>query len=569
MENNKNKHYLGMAKVMFGSSITHITANDPYDPEMILTERITRNKASGAWPEHALQYILPKLDLNNIMLAENRDVTTPTFFEDQINNSIPFYSYLEKKGLDEFSPHFNSSIEYITHHFCHAYAALAMSPYQKSLIVVIDGAGSNSNDFKPKLSNHPARDMHEECSVYLQDGVNLRCVKKEWQKFVPSKVQGHDFSNGIGMYYEKIAEYIFNNKRSAGKVMGLASFGSSDQCIETDISGYLSSLDWSLAFDSHDKKNWESSTYQNHYKTLAAVVQNSFEFRIQTILTNLKNEYPDIDNIILTGGTALNCTNNMKLFNSKLFSNIYVPPFPSDECISFGLAYGLQLRENPKSWRLQPIREQHGYFGPKSSMVNDEQIMNTFNEDYEIRKSENIFEDTAKLLNKNFVIGWFQGRSESGPRALGNRSILANPAFPELKDYLNNYIKFREEFRPYGCSVPEQFADEYFEVPKLFPNPYMSFATKVRGKYKETLKEISHIDGTSRMQTVSPIQNEMFYNLLMEFGKQTGLYCLLNTSLNTMGEPIVESISDLLAFLENSEIDYIVINDFIIKNNRS
>jgi carbamoyltransferase len=560
------KHYLGLAKVMFGSSVTHVTGKNPYDPEMVLTERITRNKASGAWPEHALQYLKPKIDLDHIMMAENRDVTTPKSFEDQINTSIPFYSYIEKKGLEDFSSNFNQSIEYISHHFCHAYAALAMSPFNNSLIVVIDGAGSNSNDFQPTIDGTPGKDMHEECSVYLQDGHTLKCVQKNWQKFKPSKIPGHDFSNGIGMFYEKIAEYIFNNKRSAGKVMGLASFDISNLDIN-NISKYLENLDWARAFHSQDKNEWENSINLDHYKSVAAIVQNTFEKKVVSLLTELKNAYPEIDNIILTGGTALNCTNNIKVFNSKLFSNVYIPPFPSDECISYGLAYGLLIRDQPQIWKPTPIREQHGYFGPKSSIVSESEIEEVF-EEYEVKKSPNIYSDAAKLLDNNKVVAWFQGRSESGPRALGNRSILASPKFPELKDYLNKFIKFREDFRPYGCSVPEQFADLYFQVPKLFPNPYMSFATKVVPKYREALKEVSHIDDTSRMQTVSPIQNEEFYKLLMEFGNQSGLYCLLNTSLNIMGEPIVESISDLLYFLENSEIDYVVVKDFIIKNNK-
>jgi carbamoyltransferase len=162
-------------------------------------------------------------------------------------------------------------------------------------------------------------------------------------------------------------------------------------------------------------------------------------------------------------------------------------------------------------------------------------------------------------------VAWFQGRSESGPRALGNRSILARPDVTGLKDKLNKSIKFRESFRPYGCSVIQEKAHLYFDIDQNFNNPYMSFAIKVREEHKELLKEVSHIDGTSRMQTVKIGQNEKFYRLLERFGEKSGLPCLLNTSLNVMDEPIVETIQDVRRFMENTPTDYLVINDFLIK----
>jgi carbamoyltransferase len=168
-------------------------------------------------------------------------------------------------------------------------------------------------------------------------------------------------------------------------------------------------------------------------------------------------------------------------------------------------------------------------------------------------------------LAKGLVVAWFQGRSESGPRALGNRSILANPMVAGLKDRLNAEIKFREDFRPYGCSVLQECAHEYFEVEKGFNNPYMSFAVKTRENQRRRLSQVTHIDGSSRMQTVGKAQNPLFYELIKAFGEKTGLNCLLNTSLNIMGEPIVETAEDARKFLLATPVDGMAIGRFYIQ----
>ena len=212
------------------------------------------------------------------------------------------------------------------------------------------------------------------------------------------------------------------------------------------------------------------------------------------------------------------------------------------------------------------FENQHAYFGPVESIPKKEEIEKVFSDsNYEIKHHNNIAEVAANLLNDEKIIAWFQGRSESGPRALGNRSILVRPDRKGIKDFLNANIKFRESFRPYGCSVLFEEAHRYFEVNQNFNNPYMSYAIKVRSNFKELLKDVSHVDGTSRMQTVRPGQNQLFYNLLKEFGKLSGLYCLLNTSLNVMDEPILETVEDAKRFLDNSEVDYLIIDQFCIK----
>lgn len=564
-----SKQYLGLGKTLFNSSASVVCSNDIAKNQIILTERVVQRKASGAWPEKAIKILESQVGENFNVISENRDVITPFEFEKAIDSSIPFLSYLKKKKLDQYSSHYNPNIKTLSHHLCHAYAALAMSPYHESIIIVMDGAGSNSTDFSNIISEEfDTKDLlgneHESCSIYLQKGAELIPIKKEWQVFRKSKIPGHDFSDGIGMLYEKAAEYIFNNKRSAGKVMGLAGFGKPSEI--TSAFQFLESLDWSQSFQAKTKSEWEANNNIKNFENLAASVQYKYEQYLYSLVLGLKKKYPKINNLILTGGTALNCTNNYKLLEKGLFDNIYVPPFPSDECISFGAANYSFIKENHKLWSPKEISTQHGFLGSKKSIPNEKEIIEIF-DGYEVSKPEDIINFSAELLTQNKIIAWFQGRSESGPRALGNRSILANIETPELKNIMNEKIKFRESFRPYGCSVLHEYSSDYFKVSNSFHNPFMSFATPIRSKYLKRLKEVSHIDNTSRMQTVTEEFNPKFYQLIKCFGNKTGLYGLLNTSLNIMGKPIVETIQDAKAFLDSTNVDGIVVADFYIKKN--
>ena len=227
---------VGLGKTLFNSSACYVS-NKSGKPEIeiILTERITRQKASGAWPEQALAVLSKNHNLENCFITENRDVVAPPKFEEFLNKSFPFFEYLQKKNLSKYSSHFNENVKHITHHLCHASAALIVSPFEKALILVIDGAGSNVKDFSDGHAekkflppNFEEKDYLEESSVYGLESGKLTCLEKNWQEFKKSsRAEGHWLSEGLGSLYEKAAEYIFNDKRAAGKVMGLAALGRS------------------------------------------------------------------------------------------------------------------------------------------------------------------------------------------------------------------------------------------------------------------------------------------------------------------------------------------------------
>ena len=306
------------------------------------------------------------------------------------------------------------------------------------------------------------------------------------------------------------------------------------------------------------KKEWETSPHISLYQDLAATAQLEYEKFFKKVCVDAGNLS---SNLILTGGCALNCTANTKIFDWTSFEQVYVTPFPGDGSISIGCSSYLYHKEN--SWKKITKKNQHGFFGPTTSIPDNERVKNVF-KDFKLKYSDQIEVDTAKLIKDNNIIAWFQGRSESGPRALGNRSILARVDYPDLKKYLNDKIKFRESFRPYGCSVTYESASKYFDFRKEFETPYMSFSVPVREEKKTFLKEVSHIDGTSRMQTVRKGQNKRYHRLLVEYGKLSGDEVLLNTSLNIMGEPIIETLEDLEVFFSQSKVDYVIAGNFII-----
>lgn len=543
------KRFLGLGKNMFNSGITELVCDDSgeWSWQTILTERWDKRKYSGAWPLLPLE-IINSREKQYQGISENRDVTDPQFYEELLQSKTPFYEKLQAKGLSHFISLKNDSLEVVNHHEAHAYSAIAQSPFEKSYILVMDGGGSRKGDFI------------EHTTLFLFDGERLQEVEKEWQIYEEVLGQPFKLAEGIGSFYERCAQLIFGNNLSSGKVMGLAGFGKSWYEPSLSLVQNQKKMDWSRAFKGKSKEEWESSNCQKYWRDLAATVQDAFEqnlFRWANKLLNSSESLP----LILTGGCALNCTANFKLHKSGKFSEIFVPPNPGDEGISLGLAFRQAFLGGDISFSkrdIQSINSSHGL----EVFYTKEDVLKAFC-DYEVRDVQ-VLEGAIDRLLEGKVVAWFQGASETGPRALGHRSLLARVDRPGLKDYLNREIKFRENFRPYGASVLWEVASLYFDIQPNFHNPFMSFAVPIKQEYEILLKEITHIDGTCRMQTVSMKQNRRYHELLKSFGKKSGHPILLNTSLNIMGQPILESLEDAVAFMNSSCIETMVFNDFLI-----
>lgn len=523
---------LGIGKTIFNSGISIIPDVDYHQAQIILTERLDRKKNSGAWPLLALKKVK---DLEIKSAIQNRDVQTVATFEDYLDARYPFKETVKLNGLTSF---LDNGCVTLNHHLAHAYSASVFSPFAECLILVIDGAGSL----------HPQG--YEYLTLFKFHNQNFEVLDKKWTTF-----NDQGYSESIGLFYEAISEFIFNSKTLAGKVMGLAPLGKSMGKISS-FSEFLANLDWSKSFKGGSKVDWENSPHQEFYQDLAATAQENFESYLLSYLEEVAERFPQA-NLIITGGCALNCTLNGKLWKSGLFKNIYLPPNPGDEGISLGCAWS--LLKDQVEWSPLENNKQTSARG-SFEHYSEEEIHSLFNE-FQVTGFDN--ETVATLLNQNQMIAWFQGRSEVGPRALGHRSILALPR-KGIKNYINEHIKFREAFRPYGCSVPQDEVSTYFEVETYFENPFMSFAIPIREEFREKLSDVGHIDHTSRFQTLHREQNPRYYDLLKKVGELSGISILLNTSLNVMGEPILETGEDALRFFKDSAIKHMVFNEYFI-----
>lgn len=549
----RSEYLVGLGKTIFNSSVAFVPRIAPHETEVVLTERLTRVKNSGAWPEEPLLALKSRFEGKSLEIIENRDVQTSHFIENYYNERLPFIERIKLLKLESFST-LQSKIGWLSHHLAHAWSCIAFAPFEESLVLIIDGAGSpheaNSSDY-------------EYLSLFLWKNRKLELLDRKFLQFTESQVPGQTFSEGIGIFYEKASEYIFNNKTEAGKVMGLAPFGKSHG-LQKSFIHYLESLDWNKRFTGKGKKDWETSAQMNVFKDLAATVQENFEHFLFTYIHELKYRYPQHENLILAGGCAMNCTFNGKLAAKKIFKHVYIPPNPGDEGIGLGAAFSCLMSDDQNCWQPTGWHRQTSSRGLKSSIPKPESIQHVF-EGFKVSQPTNLLQIVAGMLSRGEIVAFFQGRSEIGPRSLGNRSILASPRRNELKKYLNDNVKFREEFRPYGCTVQWEKAYKYFDIEKGFENPFMSFAVPVKNEYQKILSDLFHVDGTSRMQTLHREQNEIFYDLLGEVEKLTGLPILLNTSLNVMNEPIVESIEDLNRFLLGSCLTTAVVGQYLVQ----
>ena len=345
------RHAVGMNKGWHDVSACLISAGaDKCQPlmELWLKDRVLGQKHTGGSIAEVACLLKEKISNRNSVFAESGTAYRPDEREKFLESKLGHLTEMKKRGLSLFFKRFNPNISFLTHHLAHAYAATLLSPFRRSIIVVMDGAGSSQNAFDaddPELklaagthcrSQTPFDSCLEWFSVYLQDGKRLKCVDKQWETFRQHKASGGFLADGLGMFYETAARYVFNSSFESGKIMGLAPFGQSRKI--TDRVELYRRLDWKNAFSKRGKQTWERSSHRRAYSNLAASVQTCFEEQVFALFRQIRTSYPDRKNIIFTGGSALNCVFNSKLLRSGLFSGVYIPPFPGDESISVGAA---------------------------------------------------------------------------------------------------------------------------------------------------------------------------------------------------------------------------------------
>ena len=305
-----------------------------------------------------------------------------------------------------------------------------------------------------------------------------------------------------------------------------------------------------------------SDAEQIHYDIAA-----SAQLVLEDILLKMVNHVhkrTDMKNLCLGGGVALNGVANYRILKEGPFENLYIPPSPGDGGSAIGCAQYLYYchKKNKRKIEHNVERIQNNIFvGPSYSNDEIKSFLDTNKIDYKFLETDSLLETTAQLIAEGHVVGWYQGKMEWGPRALGNRSILADARNAKMKDILNEKIKHRESFRPFAPCILEEHASEYFDID--IPSPYMLLVAPV--KKPEKIPAVTHVDGTGRLQTVSKDTNPLFYDLINEFYKTTGIPVLINTSMNVRGEPIVNTIEQAYNMIVKTDMDYIVLGNHIVK----
>lgn len=433
-------------------------------------------------------------------------------------------------------------IRFFHHHFAHAASAYFSSGYDRSLVATFDGAGDQISG-----------------SIYSFQGNRY------------DKLEQFSIDDSLGFFYLRVTLLLGFNIFDEYKVMGLAPYGD-PTVYEEEFSKFYTLLPDGKFRIFQDKMEVLSAIIPprkkgepilSAHKNIAASLQHALETILNHVLENFRIATGQ-QNLCLAGGVALNGTATGKFLTSGSFSNIYICPASGDDGLSLGA--GLACYYTTRKEFAPPLM--HAYWG---TSLNSERVAETIQQWKDFVHSEHTDSPSdiaADLLAKGAVIGWFQGRTEFGARALGNRSILADPRPPENKNRVNAKIKLREGFRPFAPSILEEYANEFFEVPEnthASAFAYMTFVLKVRERYRDTLGAVTHVDGTARLQTVSKLYNPGYWKLIEAFRQRTGVPVVLNTSFNNNFEPIVDSPEDALVCFLTNELDYLILGNHIVK----
>ncbi|WP_145521372.1 carbamoyltransferase family protein [Yersinia aldovae] len=529
-------------------------------------ERLSRIKHDGFNDNETIQYCLDTADIkySDLALIVEQCSYNP-LLKEQLD-------YRKNRVLPPLVP-----IITLSHHLAHAYSAIGTSPFDEMGVVVIDGHGDSfdnchditGNVLVPSIHNNNRYRYWETCSYYIFQNGQLKPILKDFSRWVNHKNRDDypastwEIENSIGEFYEGIALYIFGELDCAGKLMGLAPYGRPHvidwQPFFFDAGRVILRNDWWANIDPlRDARHVKFKDNFQYYSDLAYWAQTKLEQAL-IYLFNYYYQLHPMKDFAYVGGVALNATANEKLLKECEFDNLYIQPAAGDNGLSIGCCYYGWLEV------LKKERVKHNgstYFGKVYDDIliieelekNSDKIEFTYYDDIEMV--------AAKSIAQGNVIAWFQGASEFGPRALGNRSILADPRRQKMKDHINANVKYREDFRPFAPAVLYEKAYDYFDL--NHDSDYMLFIAPVKEQFRAELPAVVHIDGTARVQTVKKDINKKFHKLIMAFDHETSIPILLNTSLNTKGMPIVETPSDAIHLFLSCGLDLLFINNYKI-----
>jgi carbamoyltransferase len=535
-------------------------------------ERLTREKQTRSFPTNAIKAILKFAgaeleDLDAVAINWNPAINleAPNVPQNQrarymgeIYSQIPYHLMSLKSdntsSRSQQTVHFldNSKIDihYIAHHMSHA-SCFFSSPFESAAVLTTDAFG-------------------EKQSITFSEGKGNKL----------NLVWSQEFPHSLGSFYSVFTEYLgFVPSSEEWKLMGASSYGDAEKfynkLLQTvkleDKGGFELDLTYFNHFQFYRPGMFTSklaqlleiepraegaALTQDHYD-LAAAAQKVFEDIYFHLLSSL-HEMTGQENVIISGGAALNCVANGMVLEKTSFLDIFVPPVPDDSGGAMGAAYYLynHIMEEKRGPAMSS-----NYLGPEFS---NEEVVEFLNKSgVPFVQLEDPAKGAAEMISDGKIIGWFQGRLEYGDRALGGRSILADPRDPDMKRKVNATIKYREDFRPFAPSIHIESIEEYFENAVL--TPFMEKASRIRPEKHKIIPAVTHVDGTGRLQTVSKDQNSLYWNLINEFKKITGVPIVLNTSFNLKGEPIVCSPKDAIRTFFTSGLDGLFLGNCLVK----
>ncbi len=561
-------------------------------------ERFTRKKHDPSYPYNAIKFVLEYANLkvsevDQIVFFEKPFLKFERLLETYVAfaprgfasfaKAMPIWikeKLFQKKflfeKLKENDKNFKSddNIFFSDHHLSHAASAFFPSPFHEAVILTADGVGE-----------WPTTTVAVGKENYLE-------IKKEIH-----------FPHSIGLLYSAFTYYLgFKVNSGEYKLMGLAPYGrpiyedkvkklidiKEDGTFRLDQTYFNYATGLTMINNKFNElfgqkeRNSDNEQITQFHMDIASSIQKVTEEIMIKLARSIRKEF-GIPNLCLAGGVALNCVANGKILKEKIFDKIWIQPAAGDAGGSLGAALALWHIENGKERLVNQNDDMNGsYLGTEFSQKQIEYELKSIGANYEKFDYENLIDKTATYLSNEKIIGWFQGRMEFGPRSLGNRSILADPRSDKMQKNLNLKIKYRESFRPFAPSVLIEDLNEWFDMST--ESPYMLLVADINTKRKINISKneenlfgidklnvkrseipaITHVDYSARIQTVSKLKNKHYYDLILKFKEKTGCPVIINTSFNVRGEPIVNSPTDAFRCFMGTELDYLILGNFIL-----
>lgn len=539
-------------------------------------ERFTRKKHDNDFPLKAAEFCLDSLGIaaNEIDLVAFYEKPLIKF-ERIMSQHLDQFPRNYKQFLDTIGPWFGSRIQvkktlekelhyfgpinYIDHHLSHAASTFYLAPFSDAVIITIDGVGEWATT-----------------TIGYGRGKKIKLTKEI------------HFPHSLGLLYSTLTTYLgFGANDSEYKVMGLAAYGNPkpfrrhfDKIVKTFADGSYQldmkyfDYEWADHMPSAEMVKLfghpvrgKKDPVKRHHENIAAALQEKLEQVVFGMMRAAQEKYPS-KNLCFAGGVALNSVLNGKILSNTNFEKVFIPPDPSDAGAAMGAAMHCYTQLTDQ---LVEKKDFHPYLGPGYHYHQVEAALKKFGLKYKyLKDDQKLVDETAKLIIKEKVIGWFQGRMEWGPRALGNRSILASARTTQMRDIINAKVKKREMFRPFAPVILEEKTHDYFETDDYI-SPSARWMLMVYPFKKIGFKHVPavvHVDGSGRLETLIRKDNPRYYDLVASYYKKTKIPIIINTSFNVKGEPIVCTPEDAIRCFLNTDIDYLVIDNYIVSKNQ-